>query len=185
MVQRRSMSSHRLALLISSLLLSLMPAHSAPVTIEGDAPRENVTVAIKSASVADVVRELSRKYAFHVQGLDGLNTAALSATLSGSLRDVLETLLRNCNYMLIRSGDKESGIDRLIILDCGQPSGGSDDGGKKRLFYTSQEPVPVRAVTDVKFKAAKEKAKVSGVHTLTQKDIEGLTPEQIKKLRGY
>ena len=43
----------------------------------------------------------------------------------------------------------------------------------------------VGAEADTKFKAAQEKAKLSGVHTLTQKDIEGLSLEQIKQLRGY
>ena len=31
----------------------------------------------------------------------------------------------------------------------------------------------------------RQKAKLSGVHTLTQKDIDGLSLEQIKQLRGY
>jgi hypothetical protein len=38
---------------------------------------------------------------------------------------------------------------------------------------------------EAKFKAAQAKAKLHGVHTLTQKDIEGLSYEQIKELRGY
>jgi hypothetical protein len=39
--------------------------------------------------------------------------------------------------------------------------------------------------SDAKFKAAQAKAKRSGVHTLTQKDIEGLSAAQIKQIRGY
>ncbi|MGB3037177.1 MAG: hypothetical protein WBB72_07335, partial [Methyloceanibacter sp.] len=38
---------------------------------------------------------------------------------------------------------------------------------------------------EITFKAAQAKAKLGGVHTLTQKDIEGLSLEQIKQLRGY
>jgi hypothetical protein len=38
---------------------------------------------------------------------------------------------------------------------------------------------------DAKFNAAQEKARVNGVQTLNQKDIEGLSLEQIKQLRGY
>jgi hypothetical protein len=41
------------------------------------------------------------------------------------------------------------------------------------------------APPEAKFRAAQEKAKLSGVHTLTQEDIDGLSPEQIKELRGY
>jgi|SRR6476620_63824 hypothetical protein len=38
---------------------------------------------------------------------------------------------------------------------------------------------------ETKFKAAQAKAKRDGVETLTQKDIEGLSLDQIKQLRGY
>jgi hypothetical protein len=38
---------------------------------------------------------------------------------------------------------------------------------------------------EAKFKAAQAKAQRDGVETLTQKDIEGLSLEQIKQLRGY
>ena len=49
------------------------------------------------------------------------------------------------------------------------------------------DDISVHPVTDAqaKFKAAQEKAKLSGVHTLTQEDIEGLSYEHIKELRGY
>ena len=39
--------------------------------------------------------------------------------------------------------------------------------------------------TEGKFKAAEAKAKREGVHSLTSEDIEGLSDEQIKQLRGY
>ena len=40
--------------------------------------------------------------------------------------------------------------------------------------------------TDAKFKAAQAKAtKLGGVDKLTREDIEGLSPEQLKQLRGY
>ena len=39
--------------------------------------------------------------------------------------------------------------------------------------------------SDTKFKAAQAKARRDEVETLTQKDIEGLSLEQIKQLRGY
>jgi hypothetical protein len=44
---------------------------------------------------------------------------------------------------------------------------------------------PVAQRSDAKFKAAQAKAKREGVHTLTQKDIEGLSEAQIKQIRGY
>jgi len=39
--------------------------------------------------------------------------------------------------------------------------------------------------SDARFKAAQAKAKRDGVHTLTQKDIEGLSVAQLKQIRGY
>jgi hypothetical protein len=46
-------------------------------------------------------------------------------------------------------------------------------------------PGAVGQDAEVKFEAAQAKAKLGGVHTLTQKDIDGLSLEQIKQLRGY
>jgi hypothetical protein len=42
-----------------------------------------------------------------------------------------------------------------------------------------------RREVEAKFEAAQAKAKLEGVHTLTQEDIKGLSLEQIKELRGY
>jgi hypothetical protein len=43
----------------------------------------------------------------------------------------------------------------------------------------------VETEADSKFKAAQAKAAKVGVQKLTQEDIEGLSNEQIKQLRGY
>ena len=55
---------------------------------------------------------------------------------------------------------------------------------------SSVPPLPPRKPTaeletDAKFRAAEAKAKREGVHSLTSEDIEGLSDEQIKQLRGY
>jgi hypothetical protein len=57
-----------------------------------------------------------------------------------------------------------------------------------KVIAVKTPPLPPKkppATAEAKFKAAQEKAKLSGVHTLTQEDIEGLSSEQIKELRGY
>ena len=51
--------------------------------------------------------------------------------------------------------------------------------GKRR------QHVALAQKSDAKFKAAQAKAKRDGVHTLTQKDIEGLSVAQLKQIRGY
>jgi hypothetical protein len=43
----------------------------------------------------------------------------------------------------------------------------------------------VEQETEAKFKAAQAKAKREGVDSLTREDIEGLSLEQLKELRGY
>jgi hypothetical protein len=43
----------------------------------------------------------------------------------------------------------------------------------------------VEQEAEAKFKAAEAKAKREGVDALTREDIEGLSPEQLKQLRGY
>ena len=45
-------------------------------------------------------------------------------------------------------------------------------------------PTPAQ-INQAKFKAALSKAKRDGVHTLTEKDIEGLSTAQLKQIRGY
>ena len=50
---------------------------------------------------------------------------------------------------------------------------------------TGPVTAPVEKNADARFKAVQAKAKRVGVQMLTQKDIEGLSPEQIKQLRGY
>jgi hypothetical protein len=50
---------------------------------------------------------------------------------------------------------------------------------------SSERPGAVGQEGEAKFKAAQAKAKLEGVHALTQEDIDGLSPEQIKELRGY
>jgi hypothetical protein len=67
-----------------------------------------------------------------------------------------------------------------------------------RVTADAQRPGSSRSVTaktavltgpeqkaGIKFKAAQAKAKRDGVYALTKEDIEGLSPEQIKQLRGY
>lgn len=57
-----------------------------------------------------------------------------------------------------------------------------------KVTAVKSPPLPPQrppATAEAKFNAAQEKAKLHGVHTLTQEDIEGLSSEQIKELRGY
>jgi hypothetical protein len=89
-------------------------------------------------------------------------------------------------------------VGHCTVVDS-KPSAGSslkivgDQGG-----YTSLESANkalkdskaecedvIGAGAEAKFKTAQAKAQKNGVETLTQEDIEGLSIEQIKQLRGY
>ena len=135
------MDIFRFAVFVSGLLVSSQPVRAAAITVEGDAPLKSITVTIEAATLSNVVRELSQKYSFEVQGLDDMNsTETLSATMSGSLRGILEGLLQNCNYMLIRSEDNKSGVEKLIIVNC-TPGSAPPSGreAQEELLNTSQE----------------------------------------------
>ncbi len=59
--------------------------------------------------------------------------------MSGSLRAVLEGLLQNCNYMLIRSVDNKSGIEKVIIINCSHGSKPSPVRAQDQPTNTPQE----------------------------------------------
>ena len=61
----------------------------------------------------------------------------------------------------------------------------SSDSANKALKDAKAECKDSVETADSKFKAAQAKAAKVGVQKLTQEDIEGLSNEQIKQLRGY
>ena len=134
------MDIFRLAVFVVGLLVLSQPVCAAAITVEGDAPLMSITVTIEGATLNNVVRELSQKYSFEVQGLDDMNsTETLSATMSGSLRGILEGLLQNCNYMLIRSEGNKSGVEKLIIVNCTHGSAPPSGREAQGTPNTSQE----------------------------------------------
>lgn len=69
--------------------------------------------------MAVVLEDLRKRYGFEVSGLkNAARGAPLTATMTGSLQNVLERLLRNWNHMIVRSPDNESGIAKVMILDA-------------------------------------------------------------------
>lgn len=113
------MACARWPLSLGGLLLLQLPAYAASITINGQDPRENVTVTIEEETVDVVLNELRSKYNFEVRGLQhAKKDDPISATLSGSLHSVLERLLRNWNYVIVRSATAESGIEKVVIIDA-------------------------------------------------------------------
>ena len=56
---------------------------------------------------------------FEVGGLQFVSKSEpISATMSGDLRTVLQRLLRNWNYMIVRSPKGDGSIERVVIIDA-------------------------------------------------------------------
>ena len=135
------MSRARWSAFIAPLVLWQSPLHAASVTIEGDDPSKIITVTIEGSTVDAVLKDLQSKYKFDVGGLQYADKSEpISATMSGDLRSVLERLLRNWNYMIVRSSKGDGSIEKLTIIDAkfgsvpskgGQQAGG--DGHDKTM----------------------------------------------------
>jgi hypothetical protein len=104
---------------LSCFVILSQAVYAAAIKVEGDAPLKSVAVIIESATLSNVVNGLSNKYGFEVKGREMLNDSQpFSAHISGSLRSVLEKVLRycnNCSYIIL-PGPNEVGVGKLIIL---------------------------------------------------------------------
>jgi hypothetical protein len=117
------MSGLRGAIVALACMASQAPAQASAIKIDGDTPRERITVTIEDVSVEAVLRDFSATYDFELRGVGNAERAEiLSATMSGSLEDILTRLLRNRNHVIVRSADNASGIHRVIILGEGRSS---------------------------------------------------------------
>ena len=101
--------------------LSLFPhtlAFAAGVTVNADSSGTNISLVIDNATVELALENLSDKYGFRIIGLENTpNAAPFSATMTGSLQSVLSRLLRNRNYLIVRSSDNANRIVEIKILD--------------------------------------------------------------------
>ena len=131
-------------------LLPAVPLLAASMTIDGDSPRESVTLTVEDAPVDMVLESLRTKYGFEIGGLENANQAGdtLSITLSGSLYNIIERLLRNRNHVIVRSPDNVSGIEKVMILDAAYGAGppkasargtGGNVPGKQLQAYSSEK----------------------------------------------
>ncbi len=106
------------AVLAIGCLLPQGVLHAEPVTVAGDNPRERITLTIDNTTIDKVLGDLRKKYGFEVIGLqNGEKGEALSGAMSGTLPEILERLLRNWNHMTVASGDSESGVAKVMILN--------------------------------------------------------------------
>lgn len=107
------------ALPISAALICLLGhsvLHAEGVTIDGEHPAQSLNINIDKVSIGAVLQALHDKYGIEVSGIDDeISNDPISVTLSGNLPSILERLLRNQNYMIIRSRKNITGVEKILI----------------------------------------------------------------------
>jgi hypothetical protein len=121
------MASLRSMLFAACCMAACVPLQAAAtVAIEGDDPRERITVTLRDTSVGAALNDIGRAYGFEIKGALAGGTEPVSMTISGNLDDVLSRLLRNVNHVIVRSPTHRSGVEKVIIMPGGSlPQPGS------------------------------------------------------------
>ncbi len=84
---------------------------ASSVLIDGDTPRSSIVLAVTDCTLDQIMMALRQKYNFELSGVEYVKTPeVVSLNLSGTLRTVLERLLRNWNHVIVNSADADSGI---------------------------------------------------------------------------
>lgn len=108
-------------------LFGSAPSWADGVTITGDHPAQNIDMKIDGETVGAVLQKLREKYGIEISGVDKLESDdPVSMTISGSLPTILDRLLRNQNYMLVRSPKNATGVAKILIAGNSH----SDSSGK-------------------------------------------------------
>ncbi|GBF25054.1 hypothetical protein MnTg02_00083 [bacterium MnTg02] len=112
--------------------------HAETIKIDGDNPRNRITVTIENAKVDQVLKDFGKTFGFEIKGLKNARQGdAFSVTMTGSLEDILGRLLRNWNHMIVRLPDNKSGIKKVMILNS---TYGSLPRVKRNSAYGSSPP---------------------------------------------
>jgi hypothetical protein len=106
------------------------------ITIKGDHPSQNIDMKIDGETIGTVLQTLHEKYGIEISGEDKLaSDDAVSMTISGTLPAILERLLRNQNYMIVRSAKNATGVGKILIAGSNQ-----DDSGSKKSQTPAAPP---------------------------------------------
>lgn len=106
-----------LILTIATLALS-DATHATGVNITGDDPRKTILISAEEAPVSEILQSLAQRYGFTIKGIDHVGASeTITTNVSGSLPELLARLLRNRNHMIVRSDNKPSGIESVMILN--------------------------------------------------------------------
>lgn len=98
-------------------------AQANGVSIEEIPASASFKVTLDNASIVDVLRTLEDKYGIEVRGLEDVTeTDPVSANFTGKLPDILNRLLRNQNFSIVRSNANRTGVVKIFIAAVKAPS---------------------------------------------------------------
>lgn len=130
-------TANQVIVLILALFVALTDAHAEGVTIESDDPAQSIKLEVNNATIRDVLQALHDKYGVALTGDGEAGTDGLmTLTLEGSLPAILERLLRNQNYMIVRSTKNVTGVEEILIAVPSVPKG-------KTPASPPEEPTPM------------------------------------------
>ncbi len=123
-------------------LLGPSVLHAEGVTIDSENPAKNLNINIDKVSIGTVLQALHDKYGIEVSGIsDEISNDPISVTLSGSLPAILERLLRNQNYMIVRSRKNITGVEKILI-SAATPDSASKSAPANDTSNKQQPPMP-------------------------------------------
>ncbi len=106
----------RALLFALALVLGQSELRAEGVTIESDNPSRSIKLEVDKATVGDVLQALHDKYGVEIAGNTEVGSDdPISVTFEGSLPNILERLLRNQNYMILRSKKNVTGVEKILI----------------------------------------------------------------------
>jgi hypothetical protein len=110
------------AVTLAGLWLSGSIASAEGVTVEGDKPSENIALMVENQSIESVLTTLSERFGIKIYGLQKNETnEIISISLNGPLPIIMQRLLRNRNYVIVRSQANIAGIEKIVLFPASAP----------------------------------------------------------------
>jgi len=107
-----------LALSFLAVITLNVPALAA-ISVEGNDSGTVVTVIAENAMVGEILKQLGERYDFAIEGVEFFKSAEpISTNLSGDLKEIVKRLLRNWNYVNVRSSERPAAGARVVMIDA-------------------------------------------------------------------
>jgi len=107
-----------LALSFLAVITLNVPALAA-ISVEGNDSGTVVTVIAENAMVGEILKQLGERYDFAIEGVEFFKSAEpISTNLSGDLKEIVKRLLRNWNYVIVRSSERPAAVARVVMIDA-------------------------------------------------------------------